>query len=123
MGIFAKQNNNNNYDDDDMTKSVFGFDSFDREESGGMTVRWTARRHRLSSNSDHAPFASVVVGVYGGGMDDDDDDDITNICPCRCLFFTLKEAIFLVISALGCGVFLAGIIALCLYLSGEYFVD
>jgi hypothetical protein len=66
--------------------------------------------------------------------DDDDDDDEANIefddgnqlyskrniCPCRCLFFTLMETMCLVMSALGCAVFLAGLVALCLFLEGSY---
>jgi len=43
-----------------------------------------------------------------------------NICPCRCIFFTLKESICLGMSALGCAVFFAGLIALCLFLEGSY---
>ena len=43
-----------------------------------------------------------------------------NICPCRCLFFTLMETMCLVMSALGCAVFLAGLVALCLFLEGSY---
>jgi hypothetical protein len=121
-------------DEDDSTKSVFSFDSCDREGGGVMPVRvrGVARRFRekrLSRNGRHNPDdveAGVAVGgeppfasVVGPSVEY--DADAANACPCRCLYFTLKETVCLVLSALGCGLFLAGIIALCMYLAGGYF--
>ena len=123
-------------DEDDSTKSVFSFDSCDREEGGVMPVRvrGVARRFRekrLSRNGRHNPDDVEAGAAAGGGGEPpfasvvgpsvEYDADAVNACPCRCLYFTLKETMCLVLSALGCGLFLAGIIALCMYLAGGYF--
>ena len=123
-------------DEDNSTKSVFSFDSCDREEGGMMPVRvrGVARRFRekrLSRNGRHNPD-DVEAGVAAGGEAQFASDvgpavvfdaDAFNVCQCRCLYFTLMETICLVLSALGCGFFLSGIIALCMYLAGGYFDD
>jgi hypothetical protein len=130
--IDKKDNNKEevNKDDDESTKSVFSLDSFHRND-----VRWTAkttttkssshhhhhhRAARVSTHNDAPLFASVVVIERGINYLNDHDDDTTtnNICPCRCIYFTMRETTCLIISAMGCGVFLAGIISLCFYLSG-----
>jgi hypothetical protein len=97
-----------------------------------VRVRGVARRFRekrLSRNGRHNPD-DVEAGVAAGGEPPfasvvgpsvEYDADAANACPCRCLYFTLKETVCLVLSALGCGLFLAGIIALCMYLAGGYF--
>lgn len=133
--IDIKEDNNKEEiedDDDDDTSnksSVFSLDSFHR-----INVQWatttTTTKHSSSIHHHHhhragvllthdAPFASVVV-KGGGGIQNFDNDDITtnNVCPCQCIYFTMRETICLIISAMGCSVFLAGIISLCFYLSG-----
>ena len=133
VGIFvAAGGGGGGGDEDDSTRSVFSFDSCDVEEGGAMPVRvrGVARRFREKRTSRNGqndtgvgagaaggepPFASVV------GPAVEYDADAVNVCPCRCLYFTLKETICLVFSAMGCGLFLAGIIALCMYLAGGYF--
>lgn len=81
----------------------------------------------------YIPFPSIdELSVHNNKNDDDDkqaniefDDgnhlnSKRNMFPCRCLFFTLMETTCLVMSALGCAVFLAGLVALCLFLDGSY---
>jgi hypothetical protein len=80
----------------------------------------------------YVPFPSIIENSKHNFNDDDttnendfDEHDVGvnykgNICPCRCIFFTLKESICLGMSALGCAVFFAGLIALCLFLEGSY---
>jgi hypothetical protein len=131
--IDKKDNNkeevNKEDDDDESTKSVFSLDSFHR-----IDVRWTTkttttkssphhhhhhRSARVSTHNDAPLFTSVVVIERGININDDDDDTTANnICPCQCIYFTMRETTCLIISAMGCGVFLAGIISLCFYLSG-----
>lgn len=76
----------------------------------------------------YIPFPSIDELSMHNNKWDDDDIDFANIttankrhlCPCRCFFFTLMEATCLVMSALGCAVFFAGLVALCLFLEGSY---
>lgn len=76
----------------------------------------------------YIPFPSIDELSMHNNKWDDDDIDFDNIttankrhlCPCRCFFFTLMEATCLVMSALGCAVFFAGLVALCLFLEGSY---
>eukprot|EP00984_Skeletonema_dohrnii_P005398 scaffold1899_cov157-Skeletonema_dohrnii-CCMP3373.AAC.3 len=120
-------NGEENQDDDDgsSTDSVFSFDSYE--------MKVTSRRIPLkfqsvinpnttgASSSTAVPFPSVNATTL-----DHSSSAVTtaqNVCPCRCLFFTLKESICLVMSALGCAVFLAGLVVLCLYLEGSLFED
>ena len=126
-----KPNNNGEENDDDgsSTDSVFSFDSYE--------MKVTSRRIPLkfqsvinnpnttnttgASSSTAVPFPSVNATT----LDPSSSAVATaeNVCPCRCLFFTLKESICLVMSALGCAVFLAGLVVLCLYLEGSLFED
>lgn len=81
----------------------------------------------------YIPFPSIdELSMHNKKWDFDDanghefDDsanqmyDRRNVCPCRCFFFTLMETMCLVMSLLGCAVFLAGLVALCLFLEGSY---
>ncbi len=45
-------------------------------------------------------------------------------CPCRCIYFALMETACLGLSAMGCVLFLVGIVILCTYLAdGGIFSD
>ena len=132
--IDIKEDNNNNNkeeiedDDDDISNksSVFSLESFYRIN---VQCKTTTTKNSSSIHHHHhhragvllthdAPFASVVV-KEGGGIQNFNDDITTNsVCQCQCIYFTMRETICLIISAMGCGVFLAGIISLCFYLSG-----
>jgi hypothetical protein len=103
-------------DDSSSTDSVFSFDSYEnlrriplRFQSVTTTASTT---NNINIGSTTVPFPSVNIATTINEIDG-------NICPCRCLFFTLKETICLVLSALGCAVFLAGLIILCMYLDGS----
>ncbi|EJK76096.1 hypothetical protein THAOC_02161 [Thalassiosira oceanica] len=101
-------------DDENDTSSVFSFDSMERAPRIPLRFQHLMKRSKTGENSgSDLPFPSVV-GIT-------QEYESTNICPCRCLFFTLKETICLVMSALGCAVFLAGLILLCMYLEGSAF--
>lgn len=101
-------------DDENETSSVFSFDSMERAPRIPLRFQHLMKRSKTDGNgSSDLPFPSVV-GIT-------QEYESTNICPCRCLFFTLKETICLVLSALGCAVFLAGLILLCMYLEGSAF--
>ena len=99
VGMFAE-----NADD---AASVFSFDSHEQRPRTPM-VGGTV-------NGSTTPFPSVVAGNAT------EYEHVINVCPCRCLFFTLKETICLVFSALGCAVYLAGLVALVLFLEGSAF--
>jgi hypothetical protein len=137
VGILAstkkKSNTNNNINDDDddddgssTDDSVFSFDSYELKRRNiplkfqSVTTSTTNNNHTSSSTSYAVPFPSVNTATLDGAITNDIVVD-TNVCPCRCLFFTLKESICLVLSALGCAVFLAGLIVLCMYLEGSLF--
>lgn len=68
----------------------------------------------ILNDNDDMPFPSVNESI-------EDDNELVNVCPCRCLFFTLKETICMVLSALGCGVFVTGLVFLCMFLEGSWF--
>mmetsp|Transcript_8455 Transcript_8455/g.18952 ORF Transcript_8455/g.18952 Transcript_8455/m.18952 type:complete len:208 (+) Transcript_8455:65-688(+) len=109
VGIFAG--------DEDDTASVFSFDSYEKQPRIPLRVQNMLRKQhegRDDPNSSEVPFPSIV----GASME---YENVVNVCPCRCLFFTLKETICLIMSALGCAVFLAGLIVLCMYLEGSAF--
>ena len=100
--------------DENETSSVFSFDSIERAPRIPLRFQHLMKRSKTDEKGDSdVPFPSVV-GIT-------QEYESTNICPCRCLFFTLKETICLVMSALGCAVFLAGLILLCMYLEGSAF--
>mmetsp|Transcript_16295 Transcript_16295/g.28818 ORF Transcript_16295/g.28818 Transcript_16295/m.28818 type:complete len:198 (+) Transcript_16295:25-618(+) len=105
--------------DEDDTASVFSFDSYEKQPRISLRVQNMIRRQKNSEggddpNSSAVPFPSVV----GASME---YEHVVNVCPCRCLFFTLKETICLIMSALGCAVYLAGLIVLIMYLEGSLF--
>lgn len=103
-------------DDDGSTDSVFSFDSFEMKRRVPLKFQSFANPNNASSD---VPFPSVrATNDY---MASEALVMTENICPCQCLFFTVKETICLVMSALGCAVFLAGLIVLCLYLEGSLF--
>ena len=116
VGIFAEE--------EDDTASVFSFDSYVNQPRIPLQVQSAMNEQRaklMASGGDveageggAVPFPSVV----GRSME---VERAVNVCPCRCLFFTLKETICLVMSALGCAVFLAGLVVLCMYLEGSLF--
>lgn len=131
VGIFVSGGGG---DDDDSATSVFSFDSCDREATGVVPVRVRGVARKLRRPAPRNPNDADGGGGAGGGDDDvpfssamgaavEYDNDGINVCPCRCLFFTLKETMCLVISALGCGMFCSGIIALCMYLAGFWYFD
>ncbi|KAL9190064.1 hypothetical protein ACHAXT_007275 [Thalassiosira profunda] len=116
VGIFAEE--------EDDTASVFSFDSYVNQPRIPLQAQSAMNEQRaklMASGGDveageggAVPFPSVV----GRSME---VERAVNVCPCRCLFFTLKETICLVMSALGCAVFLAGLVVLCMYLEGSLF--
>eukprot|EP00804_Cyclotella_cryptica_P026476 CCRYP_008131-RA/>CCRYP_008131-RA protein AED:0.42 eAED:0.42 QI:0/-1/0/1/-1/1/1/0/186 len=67
-----------------------------------------------NTDDDRVPFPSINVSI-------DEYNKVVNVCPCRCLFFTLKETLCLVMSVLGCAVFFTGLVFLCLFLEGSWF--
>jgi len=110
--------------EEDDTASVFSFDSYEQRPSIPLRVQNMIQRSmnnnndgstNIPGNSSTVPFPSVI------GSTTYNDGDVVNVCPCRCLFFTLKETICLIMSALGCAVFLAGLVLLCMYLEGSIF--
>ncbi len=129
IGILASQSNPNKehgQDDDgnSSTDSVFSFDSY---EIKGIPPKSQSVLHPSNNNtttdrgSTTVPFPSVVATSIGRTPNNTSLPITHNACPCQCLFFTVKESICLVVSALGCAVFLAGLIFLCLYLEGTLF--
>ena len=103
----------NEADDESRTSSnsVFSIESYEMKDIFTSTA---------ASNS--VPFPSVnAASQYASDAVNNVMAD--NVCPCRCLFFTLKESVCLALSALGCGVFLAGLVVLCLYLEGSTFEE
>lgn len=131
VGILAstkkKSNTENNDGNDDgdgddgsSTDSVFSFDSYElKRRNIPLKFQSVTNTNNTSPTSYAVPFPSVNTATLDGAITNDIVD--TNVCPCRCLFFTLKESICLVLSALGCAVFLAGLIVLCMYLEGSLF--
>ena len=120
IGIFATN------EGEDDTASVFSFDSYEKQPRIPLRVQNILQRDRqqqqsstndLINNSTAVPFPSVI----GASLGYDNSLPVVNVCPCRCLFFTLKETICLIMSALGCAVFLAGLVLLCMYLEGSIF--
>lgn len=119
---------------EDDTASLFSFDSYEKQPRIPLRLQNLLKRKNNNNSatndpgsSNTVPFPSVInrdapqdQGGSGGrlflvGQDVD--------VPCRCLFFTVKETICMVLSALGCAVFLCGLILLCMYLEGSIFVD
>ena len=105
-------------------------DEIDNKGTKASTTPATASTRRA-----YIPFPSIdELSMHNNKWNNNNDDDEANIefddgnqlyskrniCPCRCLFFTLMETTCLVMSALGCAVFLAGLVALCLFLEGSY---
>ena len=68
----------------------------------------------ILNDDDQVPFPSVNEPT-------EEMIELVNVCPCRCLFFTLKETICMVMSALGCAVFVTGLVFLCMFLEGSWF--
>lgn len=68
----------------------------------------------ILNDDEQTPFPSVNDPT-------EEMNELVNVCPCRCLFFTLKETICMTLSALGCAVFVAGLVFLCLFLEGSWF--
>jgi len=117
---------------EDDTASLFSFDSYEKQPRIPLRLQNLLKRKNNNDSNDPessnaVPFPSVInrdiaqdQGGSGGrlflvGQDVD--------VPCRCLFFTVKETICMILSALGCAVFLCGLILLCMYLEGSIFVD
>mmetsp|Transcript_13267 Transcript_13267/g.20641 ORF Transcript_13267/g.20641 Transcript_13267/m.20641 type:complete len:214 (+) Transcript_13267:51-692(+) len=128
-----KPNNNGeeNQDDDDgsSTDSVFSFDSYEMKvTSRRIPLKFQSVINNPNNNTTGGASSSAVPfpSVNATTLDPSSSAAVAmteNVCPCRCLFFTLKESICLVMSALGCAVFLAGLVVLCLYLEGTLFED
>jgi len=121
VGIFASVN-----DGDDDEASVFSFDSIEKQPRIPLRVQNLLLQQQQARtgagngdpNADSAaavPFPSVV------GASVEYAPNVVNVCPCRCLFFTLKETICLILSALGCSVYCAGLVLLIMYLEGSIF--
>mmetsp|Transcript_14887 Transcript_14887/g.25085 ORF Transcript_14887/g.25085 Transcript_14887/m.25085 type:complete len:209 (-) Transcript_14887:233-859(-) len=139
VGILAphksnRNNNNNNNngeenDDDDgsSTDSVFSFDSYEMKvTSRRIPLKFQSVINNPNNNTTGASSTVPFPSVNATTLDHSSSAAVAmteNVCPCRCLFFTLKESICLVMSALGCAVFLAGLVVLCLYLEGTLFED
>ncbi|KAK1745389.1 hypothetical protein QTG54_003313 [Skeletonema marinoi] len=141
VGILAphksnRNNNNNNNngeenDDDDgsSTDSVFSFDSYEMKVTSRRTpLKFQSVINNPNNNTTGGASSTAVPfpSVNATTLDPSSSAAVAmteNVCPCRCLFFTLKESICLVMSALGCAVFLAGLVVLCLYLEGTLFED
>ena len=70
----------------------------------------------ILNDDDKVPFPSVNEHT-------EEYNELVNVCPCRCLFFTLKETICMVMSALGCAVFVTGLVFLCMFLEGSWFQE
>lgn len=70
----------------------------------------------ILNDDDEVPFPSVNEHT-------EEYNELVNVCPCRCLFFTLKETICMVMSALGCAVFVTGLVFLCMFLEGSWFQE
>ncbi len=113
-----------NDDGNSSTDSVFSFDSY---ELKGIPLNFQSVIHPQTSTtvaraSTTAPFPSIVAA----SIEHSSNNALPishNTCPCHCLFFTVKESICLVMSALGCAVFFAGLVVLCLYLEGTLFAE
>jgi U3 small nucleolar RNA-associated protein 14 len=87
--------------DENDTASVFSFDSYDKQPHvplrfQNMLNRRSGNNNMISSDNNGVPFPSVNSASL-------EYNDVVNVCPCRCLFFTLKETLCMVMSALGCG--------------------
>ena len=124
IGILAphkSHHTNKDEEDDDGDSSTDSLFSFDSYELKGYKNRFQSvtTTGAATVGSSTIPFPSVVAASTDGATI---VPQLTrNICPCQCLFFTVKETICLVMSALGCAVFLAGLVVLCLYLEGSLF--
>ena len=132
VGILAsrrKGNVDDGEEDDGSTDSVFSFDSYETKRRIPLQFQSTTtitNNNNPNNNTIRSsiPFPSVNTQTPLDYISGDAAATIAmteNVCPCRCLFFTVKESICLVLSALGCAVFLAGLIVLCLYLEGSLF--
>mmetsp|Transcript_19601 Transcript_19601/g.27916 ORF Transcript_19601/g.27916 Transcript_19601/m.27916 type:complete len:196 (-) Transcript_19601:197-784(-) len=133
IGILAPHKNPNkehgqhgNDDGNSSTDSVFSFDSY--EMKGIPPKLFQSVLHSTAAArgaSTTVPFPSVIATSMEHTSNNNNNIALPisgNVqCPCQCLFFTVKESICLVVSALGCAVFLAGLIVLCLYLEGTLF--
>mmetsp|Transcript_16979 Transcript_16979/g.25830 ORF Transcript_16979/g.25830 Transcript_16979/m.25830 type:complete len:208 (-) Transcript_16979:1628-2251(-) len=125
-------NNGEEIDDDDngsSTDSVFSFDSYEMKvTSRRIPLKFQSVINNPNNNTTGGASSTAVPfpSVNATTLDHSSSAAVAmteNVCPCRCLFFTLKESICLVMSALGCAVFLAGLVVLCLYLEGTLFED
>ncbi len=123
---------------DEDTASLFSFDSYEKQPRIPLRLQNLLRRKNDNSatndpgNSNTVPFPSVInrdsahgqggtAASGSGGLIFMLGQDVD--VPCRCLFFTVKETICMVLSALGCAVFLCGLILLIMYLEGSIFVE
>ena len=110
VGIFA------NNDEDD-TASVFSFDSYEKQPRIPLRLQNMLNKKQQNNGNEEGQGGDVPFpSVMGASLE---YDPVVNVCPCRCLFFTLKETLCLIMSALGCAVFLAGLVVLCMYLEGS----
>ena len=131
VGILAsrRKGKDDGEEDDGSTDSVFSFDSYETKRRIPLQFQSTTtitNNNNPNNNTIRSsiPFPSVNTQTPLDYISGDAAATIAmteNVCPCRCLFFTVKESICLVLSALGCAVFLAGLIVLCLYLEGSLF--
>ncbi len=128
IGILASRNipNKEHGQDEDGNSSTDSLFSFDSYEIKGIPPKSQSVLHNnnnttTSGASTTVPFPSVIATSIERTPNNTSLPIAHNACPCQCLFFTVKESICLVVSALGCAVFLAGLIVLCLYLEGTLF--
>lgn len=119
-----EDDNNNNSSNSSSTNSVGSVFSFDSYEMKGLYNKFhsitTTGAATIGTSNNNIPFPSVTAAAASNNTTNL-SIPLRNICPCQCLFFTVKETICLVMSALGCAVFLAGLVVLCLYLEGSLF--
>ena len=135
------------HDDDGSAETVFSLDSCggDGGERGTLTTNATVapirirgvasrvhnqRERRLPRRRDGSTMA-VLRGEEGNSSSptppfasdlepsvEYDAMALNASCPCRCMYFALIETACLVMSAMGCGLFLVGLVFLCMYLAG-----
>lgn len=106
---------------DEETASVLSVDSSQEKKTKFrdiLTSKNVVNNNNIfwNTDDDRVPFPSIEASIHEYNRD-------VNVCPCRCLFFTLKETLCMVMSALGCAVFITGLVFLCLFLEGSWFQD
>ena len=100
---------------DEETASAFTSDSYEDQKTTFQDLIISSKTN-FWNDDNRVPFPSVNAPP-------EEINEVVNVCPCRCLFFTLKETICMVMSALGCAVFIAGLVFLCMFLEGSWFEE